>query len=221
MQYARRNAFKLIFANLALNTGWFKMLLKRFSGIIFFLVSILTLLGAEQKTGGNIIKNGDFENGLELWKAAANKTNPSTISIDNDVIFIEGSKSLRIDIKTNPPEVRNGRTYGQAECAYIEKIPCVAGKRFLLSGWMKGTSNVTVVIVVDGGTYNKATWFKTEIITAKSDWTKFKTEVLFPDANSKKYSAERKDVRLRIGIPNENGADGTVWIDSLKFEELK
>lgn len=168
----------------------------------------------------NLIENGDFENGLTAWRVSGNKSNPSSAKIDENVVFIEGSKSLKLDVKNNPPEIRYNKKRSPVQLISRKEYLCKPGQKFLLSGWVKGTTGIKIMIVADGGIYNKKHWFKTVNIIAKPEWTQFKKEFSMPDVNSKKYSPERKGFKLRLAVQENNTVDGNVWIDNLKLIEV-
>jgi carbohydrate binding protein with CBM4/9 domain len=189
--------------------------MKFFLGLTLIIAAFLC--HAEQEA--NLIENGDFENGLISWKVTKNQINPSKITIDDSVVFIEGQKSLRMDVKCNPVEERYGKKRSQLSLLSNKKYKYVPGRKFILSGWIKGTANINVKIIVDGGIYNKH-WFNLINTLAKQEWTQFKKEFTLPEVGNKKYSPERKSFQLRIAVPKKNNIDGTVWIDNLKLEKL-
>ncbi|HBE01236.1 MAG: hypothetical protein A2096_06465 [Spirochaetes bacterium GWF1_41_5] len=192
--------------------------------IVFIAAGLEVCLHA-QTNPENVIKNGNFENNLEFWTQRARDGNASKAAVDENVIFIDGKKSLRLDIQSDDPsrEIDPGKKKKPViSMSYSELIPYVEHGRFKFSLWAKSTAPVELQFVIDGeGWQQKKHWYKTLNAAVHEEWKNYFFIFVFDGPESSKYLAERKNVKLMFSVPGGNAASSSVWIDNIELTPVK
>ena len=150
----------------------------------------------------NLARNGDFENGLIEWVLNQNIRGSVATMEEDRKDFIEGSRSVYIDINTAGADFHTVR---------IEQSNHVVEQNdeYTMSAWIKaeGTRNARFHIFDVGG---GAPWFTflSEEVVIDTEWTEYFGTF---DAGQATTNAS---ISLRIGESDIN-----VWVDDIKFYE--
>ncbi|MBL8992567.1 MAG: carbohydrate binding domain-containing protein, partial [Spirochaetia bacterium] len=145
---------------------------------------------------GNLVVNGDFESGLDLWKKAANKDAEVTWSVD-ETVFHSGKAGLRVaNASSKAPNV-----YG----TFWQTVSVQPGKTYRLTAWVRGLKSSGIRFTMDK---------KWAVRKGPSDGTFDWQEITFV------YTAQEGETSLEPRLIVENKTE-SLWVDDFTVSEEK
>jgi hypothetical protein len=180
-------------------------------------------LAADGGAPASHVVNGNFEDGLDCWRVTVKQKGAATVGIDEKVLFIEGQKSLRIDIAA--PEARKrGAPAHRGVPVFIRNngaIRYTPGTSWILSAWVKASAPMGVGIKLDGWyAKNPFHWYKSTREIAGETWTRLHMRIDFDGPGSPRYNPDLKEVLLHVTV-RPGASAGTLWIDGVACEPIR